>query len=452
MKRIVDLVRAKRAERALARHEGWSREQLLAHQRARAEAIVRHAVERSPFYRARSGGSHALAHQPVLTKAELMEHYDSIVTDPRLRRDELLAHVESIDGDELHHGEFRVIATSGSSGLKGLFVYDRAGWVAVMSGFLRCSRITGTAPRLPRRQLVFVGPSGGGHMSSRMAAMVDNPLQPVHRLSATAPLPELVARLHEIRPGVLAGFPSMLALLAEEQLAGRLQVAPQIVGASSEMLTGAMRAVIREAWGIDPFDHYGITEAGILGVDCHEHAGIHVNEDLMVVEVVDRDGNPVPDGEVGEQMLVTSLDNRVQPTIRLAVADRVAFDPEPCACGRPHRRLRAVEGRADDVLELPGRDGRRVPVHPLQFAPVAQAREVREFQIVQRGQTVHVRVALRNGADREALAARLSGELRARLSTLGVADPQVGVEFCDGLERDPARMGKVQLVVADRSA
>jgi phenylacetate-coenzyme A ligase PaaK-like adenylate-forming protein len=142
----------------------------------------------------------------------------------------------------------------------------------------------------------------------------------------------------------------------------------------------------------------------------------------------------------------------VQPTIRLAVADRVAYDPEPCACGRPTRRLRAVEGRADDVLQLPGRDGRPVPVHPLQFAPVAQAREVREFQIVQRGTAVRVRVALRNGADREALAARLTGELQARLSTLGVADPQVGVEFCDGLERDPARMGKVQLVVADGPA
>ena len=450
MKRVVDVIRAKRAESALARNETLPRERLLAHQRERAEAIVRHAVEHSRFYRERSGGSRALADQPVLTKAELMAGYDDIVTDPRLRRDELLAHVDGLDADSLYHGEFRVISTSGSSGLKGLFVYDRPGWVAVMSGFLRGSRIAGTTPRLPRRTIAFVGPSGGAHMSSRMAATLDSPLQPVHRLPATWPIPKLVARLHEIRPSVVAGFPSMVALLAREQLAGRLRLSPEAVTTSSELLTAEMRSLIREAWGRDPFDIYGITEAGILGIDCPYHAGIHVNEDLMVVEVVDREGNPVPDGEVGEQMLITSLDNRVQPTIRLAVADRVAFDPDPCPCGRPHRRLRAVEGRTDDVLQLPGRDGRPVAVHPLQFAPVAQAREVREFQVVQHGAALRVRVALCNGADPEALGPRLETELAGRLGALGVAEPQVAVEFCAGLERDPARMGKVQLVVADR--
>ena len=49
---------------------------------------------------------------------------------------------------------------------------------------------------------------------------------------------------------------------------------------------------------------------------------------------------------------------------------------EPCPCGRPMPVLRAVEGRTDDILHLPGQDGRSVPVHPLQFAPVAEAREV----------------------------------------------------------------------------
>ena len=56
-----------------------------------------------------------------------MERFDDMVTDRRLRRDALLAHVERLDGDELYLGRYRAMTTSGSSGRKGLFVYDRAG-------------------------------------------------------------------------------------------------------------------------------------------------------------------------------------------------------------------------------------------------------------------------------------------------------------------------------------
>jgi phenylacetate-coenzyme A ligase PaaK-like adenylate-forming protein len=165
----------------------------------------------------------------------------------------------------------------------------------------------------------------------------------------------------------------------------------------------------------------------------------------MAVEVVDADMAPVPDGEVGEAMLVTSLDNRVQPTIRLAVSDRVAFDPDPCPCGRPLPLLRAVEGRADDVIHLAGEDGRLIPVVPLQFAPVAHAREVREFQIVQQGPVVRVRVVLHPGAE---VPEWLAGELESKLRELGVAAPAVRLEEVDSLPRDPAQMGKLKLVVA----
>jgi len=127
---------------------------------------------------------------------------------------------------------------------------------------------------------------------------------------------------------------------------------------------------------------------------------MHLFEDLAVVEVVDADCRPVPDGEVGDQILVTSLDNHTQPTIRLAVSDRVALDPEPCPCGRQLRLLRAVEGRSDDIIHLPSPNGRTIAVHPMQFAPVAKAREVREFQIVQDGPALNVRVVLHSGAAR----------------------------------------------------
>jgi hypothetical protein len=88
-----------RLSRELARREHWPRERLRLHQQERLEALVRHAVEHSPYYRERlsrvvGNGPVELSSLPVLDKAQMMEHYDELVTDSRLRRDELLAWVE----------------------------------------------------------------------------------------------------------------------------------------------------------------------------------------------------------------------------------------------------------------------------------------------------------------------------------------------------------------------
>ena len=442
---LADALRAIKAEKAGRARETMNRAELDVVRHERAAAIVRHAARHSRHYK----GIEDLRDVEPLGKAALMAHYDEIVTDPRLRRDDLLAHVESLDRDALYLDRYRVIATSGSSGLKGLYTYDRPDWAALCGGFLRATRMAGNTPRLPRRSLVVVGPAGGGHMSRRMASTMDIGLHRTTALPVTLPLDELLAAVQRARPDTLAGFPTMLAVLAREQLAGRLDVRPSIVVTSSELRTEDMTQAMRDAWGIEPFDVYGITEAGILGVDCEHHRGIHVFEDMMEVEVADRDGNPLPDGETGAQILVTSFENHVQPTLRVAISDMVAFDPEPCPCGRPFRLLRAVEGRTDDVVHLKNAEGRRVPVHPLQFAPVAAAREVREFQIVQEGAALRVRVALNDGASAETLEPRLIATLGDRLRALGVADPDIRVEVCAALERDPARMGKLKLVVAE---
>ena len=57
---------------------------------------------------------------PILTKAEMMESFDDLVTDPRLRIRELLGHLEAVRDDALYLGRYRVMTTSGSSGRKGV--------------------------------------------------------------------------------------------------------------------------------------------------------------------------------------------------------------------------------------------------------------------------------------------------------------------------------------------
>src|SRR5215212_11796424 len=164
--------------------------------------------------------------------------------------------------------------------------------------------------------------------------------------------------LNCFQPEFVAAYPSMATRLAEEQLAGRLRLTLGGKSTSSELRTTEMTERMVEAFGVRPFDLYATTE-GLWGCECEYHQGIHLFEDFALLENVDDAGLPVPLGEPGTRLLVTSLHNLVQPIIRLELPDAVTLDPEPCPCGRTLIRARAIEGRTDDVLFFPARRGGR---------------------------------------------------------------------------------------------
>jgi phenylacetate-coenzyme A ligase PaaK-like adenylate-forming protein len=382
----------------------------------------------------------------VLDKATMMDRFDDLVTDRRLRRDELLAHVEDLTDDALYLGRYRVVTTSGSSGRKGLFVCDRPEWSAYVTQFLRWSALVGARPRFPRLRLAVLGGASPSHATRRLAATVDFGLHKLLSLPVTLPLARLVDELNAFQPQFLNSFPSIAVLLAEEQLAGRLRISPEAMSTSSELRTPEMTARIEAAFGVAPFNLYGTSE-GLCAVDCDRHDGLHLFEDLAIVENVDEQGRPVADGERGAKLLVTNLANRIQPLIRLELADSVTIDPEPCGCGRTLRRLRAIDGRSDDVIHLPGRGETQVAVHPLQFALVARDRNVVEFQVVQEGPQLRVLVVARGEAPD--LEPRLQASLEARLRELGVAEPHVNVLRRPNLARQSG--GKLQIVIAEHA-
>jgi phenylacetate-CoA ligase len=408
----------------------------------RLERLLAHAREHSAFWRERiPAAASSLDQVPPLDKAELMARYDELVTDPRLRRDELLGWIESRRRDEYLDGRYRVMTTSGSSGRKGLFVYDRAGWAAIGAQWLRASGWMGLAPGIPRRRLAMLRGASLTHMSTQGAASLNVGVHRVLGISVTAPIEEQVAALNRFQPGFLNAYPSAAMRLAEEQEAGRLRLSLTGMSTSSELRSPAMTERLTAAFGVRPFDVYATTE-GLFGAECERHDGIHLFDDASVVENVDEDGRPVPPGTPGARVLVTNLHNFVQPIIRLAVADVMTLHPEPCGCGRTLVRAAAIDGRRDDVLSLPARGGGTVSVLPAQFAVVTRDRAVREFQIRQEPGGVRVLVVPCGDGDPE-LEPRLRSAVTRALGEAG-ADARVEVECCRELTR---RAGKLQLVV-----
>ena len=451
LRRLADFAGGMRLSRELISHERWPHERLREYQRERLNAFVRHATEHSPFYRELfsgviGSGPVELECLPVLDKTKMMEHFDELVTDPRLRRDELLAWVERMERDELYLGEYRAMTTSGSSGRKGLFVYDAQGWRAIAAMFFRQSAWMGVRPRLPRRfRMAMIGGAAPSHMTRQGSATLGVGVHRFLGLPLTLPIEQIVEKLNRFQPQYLNAYPSVAMRLAEEQVAGRLNLSPRMMSTSSEMRTPEMTERLVEAFGVHPFDLYATTE-GLWGVECERHEGIHLFEDVALFENVDEEGRPVPAGEPGARLLVTSFHNLVQPIIRLEVTDVITIDPEPCGCGRTLVRARAIEGRSDDVLKLPARDGRRIRVHPIEFGIVTRDREVREFQVLQEGPSLRILVVPRQDAG-GGLETRLRHAVSRRLAELGVEEPQVTVERREELARSAG--GKLQMVVAN---
>jgi phenylacetate-CoA ligase len=441
-----DRLRALAGEQ-LAR-DRWSRDHLQAWQAERLRALLRHATTASPYYRQVLGPDAAadvpLRELPTLPKATLMDNFDRIVTDPRLRRTEVEAHLTGTDPGRPVLGRHRVFATAGTTGLRGLFVYsdeELATWIAT------CLRGMASWGLTPATRLAGIGSPSPLHISNQLyAVLLAGRPGGMPRLTVTTPLPDLVAALNAYQPEAVTAYPSVAAQLAEEQLHGQLRIAPSLVATTSEVLTTDMRHRIHAAWSLDPIDFYGTTEAAVVAAGRQHQTGMDILEDLVIVEVVDDHNQPVPPGTPGHKVLLTNLVNHTQPLIRYELNDSATLAPGPNPLGLPYARITTVDGRSDDIITLPAPDGRQLPVHPFRLrAPFATLPDVRQYQIHHDPTALHVRVVLRPSAPQDTLQ-RIHAALTTELQAAGAVAPPIEVTPVPDLPRDQGHGAKFKLI------
>jgi phenylacetate-CoA ligase len=433
----------------LGRRDRWSRERLERHQADALGRLRAHAMARSPWYRRTFAGLEGapLEELPVLTREDLVAHRDDIVTDPRLRGDVLERWLTDRPDDPLL-GRYWLVATSGSSGQPLTLPFDEAEWAHVLASFVRGSDWAGLrAGPLRRVRIAAVGTTRAWHMSGRAALTLPAAWSNTISLDVAEPLDRSVERLNAWRPNLLVVYPSIAGVLADEQLAGRLSIEPDVVMCGAEVLTADVRRRVEAAWGARIVDHYAASETAGIASECEARRGLHLYEDLLIVEVVDAGNRPVPSGVFGERLLVTVLFGRTLPLIRYELHDSVRLAEGWCSCGRPYRLLDRVAGRSEETISLPGPGGRSVAVHPVVIHGVMDGLRVAGWQVLATPDRLVVRLT---GAADPAMDGRVAADLRTALARVGVADPDVAIERVASIDRGPT--GKAPLIATVRPA
>lgn len=364
--------------------------------------MVAFARDRSPFYRElyrnlpNEIADPALL--PVTNKKQLMARFNDWTTD----RDVTLEKVHSfIKNPDLVGAKFidqyTVATTSGTTGTPGIFLLDRWGMsvtatlsLRLMSDWLGAKDFTKIIHGGLRTAMVV---ATGGHyagivMGSRLEKKRGGR---VKVLAAQMPLSEMVKKLNDFQPAVLAPYATVGALLATEQEAGRLKINPGLVVLSAEGLPLPEYDRIAKAFNCKVRHSYAATECTFISYSC-EQKWLHINSDWLLLEAVDAENRPVPPGTKSHTVLISNLANRVQPILRYDLGDSVLVKPDPCACGNPLPAIR-VQGRTTDALSFPGQSGEKIRIPALAFE-IDHIAGVELFQLVQTTPT-DLRVRLR---------------------------------------------------------
>jgi phenylacetate-CoA ligase len=260
----LDVVNRRTAE--LVARNAWPRQRLIEFQHDQLRRLLQHAVASSPYYRDLFGdlvARNAPLHEfPVTTKAMLMANFDRIVTDQRVSRVLVERHLNSEQVGAPLLGEYRVAATGGTTGERGIFVYDQTGWEIVVANLLRFQRLIGV---VPTTRILGIGAPSPIHLTNRFYAELRSGRAEAPRLAVTMPIAEVVAALNDYQPEVLSTYPSFLRSLAEEQRAGRLRIAPRLLRSVAETLTQDVRDLARAVWNVPLINVYAATEIGVIG-------------------------------------------------------------------------------------------------------------------------------------------------------------------------------------------
>lgn len=383
-----------------------SQDAILQIQERRLRDLLRFSREHSKYYREKWKNidieTCKLQDLPILTKTEMMENFENLVTDPRLKKNEIIDFMTKFENiGKYYLDEFVVSHTSGSQGQAAVVVQHKDGpfhlfAMQVARGHAMPKTWGTVFKKLFKKRSrwalflfkpCFI-PSGAafGYMPKASRKLAD-----MMRLNLSDPFEENLRKLEEFKPNFITAYVHVLEQLARAAKQGKTTLVSngslELVIAISEPLPPDTQKFIEENLKVPVANHYAMGECPQLSLGCPSGKGAHVNNDMAILENVDANYQPVPPGTPGAKVLLTNLLNTVQPIIRYELDDVITMSPDPCPCGNKLPLIASIAGRSNDQFWVINRHGEGLEMTNFIFKDAFLLLfDLAEFQVTQIGQ------------------------------------------------------------------
>lgn len=331
--------------RLMDRLDMASEEELREVQNQRLQALVQHCYQNVPYYTKlfnRLGLKpediqcrEDLQKLPVLTKQMVRDNYDDLI---------------SLDAAKRH---YQKASTGGSTGTPVKFMKDTPTWNMQWTSSFRAWAWCG----FEVGEKLFT--LGGNSLVKKRQMMTAKDIFDVvimrNMKRSSAEVSDEAMQAHyeafmKYNPKAMRGYGSSLVIFARYIEKMHLPIYPlKLIITTGEILMPEYRETLERVFQCRVLDEYGCGDGGLDAHECMMHDGMHIAEERCVLEITDKDGHVLPDGEIGH-VLATDLGNYVFPFIRYQVGDMAYIKPEKCPCGRQSRLLGKVIGRAGKLL------------------------------------------------------------------------------------------------------
>jgi phenylacetate-CoA ligase len=339
--------------------ETIKRRQLEALQLDRLKNTVGRVAARAPFYQQKFAES---AFKPAVIKSLADVRRLPFTTSADLRA-AYPAGLLAIAKNKI----LRLHTSSGTTGKPKAIFFSRRDLNQAAELIARCLIATGATASDILQNMMTYGLFTGAlvmHYGAEKIGMLVIPAGPGNSEKQLLLMEDFRSTLFHTTPSYALYFADFLEKKGIDP-AKHLALRKGFIGA--EPYTEETRRKIEKAFGIEVYNSYGLSEMNGPGVafECVAKCGMHVWEDNFLMEIVDpKTGEPLADGKPGE-LVFTTLCREAMPILRYRTRDITVIMPEPCACGRTHRRIQRITGRADDMLIVRG-----VNIYPQQIERV----------------------------------------------------------------------------------
>lgn len=355
--------------------EHKSREEISQLQLNKLKKLLKHASEYSEYYKT--------LFQKIQFHPDDLKKAEDIQKIPFLTKDILKEKLPLLKSSYFSEDDLVKSGTGGSTGVPTHFYYNKAFSRYTLA--MKIQNLFWTGWKFGEWIFIVWGSAFDVKKSAALKSKLGNyffgrRIYPAFNINDDM-IKQFLVDIEKYKPAIIQGYNMPLVIVAKYIVKNNItfSYAPKGVVNCAETLFDPQRKLMEQAFGCKVFNRYGGRELSDVAHEC-KYGNMHINEDLTYVEIVDDNGKPVPDGEMGN-IILTGLENFGMPFIRYQVQDMGILAPKDkkCECGLPFRIMAKVLGRSQDIIKL--KDGRYLAG---EFFPhLFKDFDVKKFQVIQ---------------------------------------------------------------------